>query len=232
MAFFDLCEGGGRRRVRRLVWFAAVVSGGCLPALPGVEGTTGEALDPSRLDRDADCLLADDCGYPSAGPGYGTTLGDRMENFALIDCEGQQHEFAEFFQPRAATGDYNRAVLFSLGAGWCDPCIEETMELPALYDRFEPQGVEFVQVLFQDDLSAPPTRQFCREWSETFGLEFLVLLDQTGTFFPTYLQMVMTGTPVTIIVDANANIRYRLDGQKPPNLELELERVMAEPYGD
>jgi thiol-disulfide isomerase/thioredoxin len=190
-------------------------------------------LDESRLDRAADCLLGGaECGYPSEGPnGYGTEIGDRMENFALVDCAGNQREFAEYFQANE-NGDRNRAVLFSLGAGWCEPCKEETEELPGVLDDYRSRGFDVVQVLFQDWMSAAPTRMFCDEWVAEYGLDHVVLLDQTWTFYPTYLQDVMASTPVTILTDANGTIRYKLEGQKPPNLGLEIEQILAEPYGD
>ena len=156
-----------------------------------------------------------------------------QRHYRLLAHDGELHEFAELFQRRNdAFGDYNRAVLFSLGAGWCEPCKEETEELPGVSAEFASQGFATVQVLFQDDVAGLPSTMFCREWTEDFGLDFLVLLDQTGEFFPTYLQDVQAATPVSIVVDANANIRYKLEGDVPPNIELEIEQVLEDPYGD
>lgn len=202
------------------------------PGPDPVEDPGVQPLDAARLDRQAG-LGVDGCGYPGPGDqGYGIELTQRMENFALVDCSLQEHDFGELFCKRDdAYGDYNRAILLSLGAGWCEPCKQETLELPAVYDRYHDEGLEIVQVLFQDELSQRPASSFCREWKDDYDLRFLVLLDQTWEFYPVWLQDVQASTPVTVLVDANANIRFKMEGQVVPNLEAEIEKVLASPYG-
>lgn len=203
----------------------ALVAAGCTAPASTPLLATGEPLDEARLDRDAS-------GFPSPGVnGYGTSLGQRMQNFALRDCSGQQREFSELFAMRE-DGLYNKAILFSLGAGWCEPCKEETLELPGIYDELHGEGFDIVQVLFQDENAERPTTGFCDEWTGQYGLPFMVLVDQIWNFYPGYLEDVQAATPVSILVDANANIRYKIEGEAPPNLELEIQQVFGDPYGD
>ncbi|MBL4689263.1 MAG: TlpA family protein disulfide reductase [Nannocystaceae bacterium] len=224
----------GRCVARVAIATLGLASLGCSsPVHTGETGAPAEAeLDVERLDRQQACMLGgDSCGYPSAGAeGYGTNLGERMANFVLTDCSGTEREFAELFAPDADGVHETRAVLFSLGAGWCEPCKEETEHLPAVFDEFRDEGLAIVQVLFQDENAQRPTGSFCEDWVEDYGLAFTVLIDPVWDFYPTYLEDVQAATPVTLLVDANANIRYKLEGQVPPNIELEIAQVLETPY--
>jgi hypothetical protein len=227
-------------------------TGGGTTGLDSGDTTEGGGLDEARLDRSqADGL----CGYPGPGEtGYGTQVGQRIANFGhpdgttIIDCDGNEIEFADFMcersmyagkYPEAAPSDYqahNRAILLSIGAGWCEPCIEETEELmPKVFEPLYPDGLEIVQIMFQDDDAQPPPKSFCREWrDERFDekLEFFVVLDQTFGWADEFLLMPESSTPVTMLIDANANIRFKLEGEKPKNMADEARLVMANPYGD
>lgn len=208
---------------------------GCAP--PPTEGAEGEgALDPERLDRSAD-------GYPGPGPeGYGAQVGQRLANsdgLQLVDCDGQVRDFAEFFESRA-DGLHNRGTLLSIGAGWCGPCQEETVELPELYEEFYDRGIEIVQVMFQDWASQAPTTAFCRDWVEgrwegeslDLALPFPVFVDQLGDWTNIYLQDPQASTPINLLVDANANIRFKSEGVKvdAADLRLQFELVIESPY--
>ena len=215
------------------------------------EGGSG-GLDEARLDRSGDEGL---CGYPGPGDmGYGTELGQRFANFGqpgattIIDCEGNEYEFADIMCKRSEYlekyptedgsdyTDYNKAILLSIGAGWCEPCIEETAELmPEVYEPLYEEGLEIVQVMFQDDDAQPPPKSFCRDWKDDRfddRLKFYVLLDQTFGWADEYLIDPQASTPVTMLLDANANIRFKLLGEKPKNMADEAQLVMLNPYGD
>lgn len=226
-----------------------LLSAGCAPPAslgdggPGFDtGEGGDAvdLDEALLDRSAPNLGDDGCGYPGPGEaGYGTEIGERLENFRLIDCEGNQIEWAHYFCRRDDIGVHNRAVLLNIGAGWCAPCREETQEeLPPLYDELHRQGIEFVQVLFQDWEAQFPTKSFCQDWSAGnwdthdlgFGLPFPILLDQTNDWTSIYLSDPQSATPVNMLIDANGNIRWKVEGQKPDDLEAVLQIVIDNPY--
>jgi thiol-disulfide isomerase/thioredoxin len=217
----------------------------------GVDGGTaggpaGVSLDAARLDRSGE---GGRCGFPSAGPeGYGANVGQRLANsaaFQLIDCEGNVVQLADYFCEREG-GGYNAGVLINIGAGWCAPCQEETREFPELYEEFHDQGIEFVQVLFQDWNAQAPTKTFCSDWSTGqwsgadgaqdvgLDLQFPVLLDQVNDWTAIYLQDPQSATPVNMLLDANGNIRWKIEGQKPDPavLRAQFGLVLADPYGD
>jgi thiol-disulfide isomerase/thioredoxin len=199
------------------------------------EGGGGD-LDEARLDREED-------GYPGPGDeGYGTDVGQRLANsdgLQLRDCDGEVRDFKEFFEPRE-DGMYNRGVLVNIGAGWCGPCQEETIEFAEVYDDYRERGIEFVQVLFQDWSSQAPTTQFCEEWRTgdwegervDLDLAFPVFIDQINDWTSIYLQDPASATPINMLVDANANIRFKSEGIKlrPGDLRTQLDLVIGAPY--
>lgn len=234
------------RRATRLLWYAttATLAIACAPP-PDLGSEAVGGVDEARLDREAP---GGACGHPSAGDaGYGTNVGDRLANngdSALATCGGEGVELADFFCARD-DGSFNRGVFINIGAGWCAPCQEETLEFAPLYDEFHPRGIEFVQVLFQDWNAQAPTKQFCNDWRDgrwvaTDGadvqadtqLGFPIVMDQHFEWTSRYLSDPAAATPMNILVDANGNIRWKLEGQKPDLavLRSQFELVIKEPY--
>lgn len=233
------------RRVNTFVFgVLAAVPLACAPP-PDIGNTAAGDLDTARLDRESP---GGACGHPSAGDaGYGVGVGQRLANngdLALVDCEGGDIELADFFCERD-DGVFNRGIFINIGAGWCAPCQEETLEFAPLYDEFHPRGIEFVQVLFQDWNAQAPTKQFCSDWRDgqwvsvdgdevqaDARLPFPVVMDQYFEWTAEYLSDPASATPMNILVDANGNIRWKLEGQKPDLavLRSQFELVIGEPY--
>ena len=223
------------RNVFRIVAAVGVLVGCAPPPDVDDEAMSGD-LDASRLDRDAD-------GYPSPGSkGYGTEVGQRLANsdgLQLRDCDGELRDFADLFAPRE-DGKFNRGVLVNIGAGWCGPCQEETLEFVEIYEEYHARGIELVQVLFQDWASQAPTEQFCEEWrtgewegeSVDIDLAFPVFIDPINDWTSIYLQDPASATPINMLVDANANIRFKSEGIKlrPADLRTQLDLVIGAPY--
>ncbi len=208
-----------------------------------VDGTATETagcgdLDPAQLDR---TQAEGTCGYPGPGSvGYGTEVGQRIANntTALLEtCDGTQVQLADYMCAREDCTN-NRAILINIGAGWCLPCQEETLEFPELYDEYHDQGFELLQVMFQDWESLAPTSGFCEEWQSgewadgSLTLEFPVIIDQVFDWGSIYLQDPQSATPVNMLIDANGHIRWKLTGQKPPLevLRAQIELVLQQPY--
>jgi thiol-disulfide isomerase/thioredoxin len=149
-------------------------------------------------------------------------------------------QLADFMCPRDS-GKSNRAILINIGAGWCLPCQAETLEFPELYDEYHDQGLEIVQVMFQNWTGQAPTGGFCEAWSsgdwseggaQGVPLDFPVLIDQVFDWGSTYLQNPDDATPINMLVDANGNIRWKLEAQQPSVdvLRAQIELVIEEPY--
>lgn len=203
----------------------------------GDSDNAGGGLDESQLDRSE---ANGPCGYPGPGSaGYGPDVGDRLassEGFNLKSCDGEVVDLSEFMCP----DDGNKAILVNIGAGWCGPCQEETLEFPELYEEYAGEGFEIVQVLFQDWTSQNPTGAFCEDWrtgeweggSVDLDLGFPVLIDQTNEWTTVYLQDPASATPINMLIDANGNIRWKSEGQKVglDVLRTQINAVLASPY--
>lgn len=98
----------------------------------------------------------------------------------MHDCDGNLVRFGDILAAR-------ELVFLSVGAGWCQPCIDEAAKLELGFHRqYCDRGLGVVQILFQDDSGGPATKHFCKEWRESYGLTFPVPVDPlfvTGAFF-------------------------------------------------
>ena len=204
-------------------------------------GTGGGDLDPAQLDRSMD---EGECGYPGPGPnGYGTEVGQRLANNTgqpLSTCDGDPVQLADFMCPRQ-DGKHNRVILVNIGAGWCLPCQAETLEFPDLYDEYHEQGLEIVQVLFQDWVASAPTGGFCSDWAsgnwsagggQGVALDFPVIMDQVFDWGSIYLQDPAAATPINMLIDANGYIRWNRQALQVPIgvLCAQIELIIEDPY--
>jgi hypothetical protein len=121
------------------------------------------------------------------------------------------------------------------------------LEFPELYEEFHDRGIEFLQVLYQDWNAQTPTSTFCSDWSAgrwvgeggsiemvDIDVQYPVVIDQVFDWTSLYLQDPASATPVNMLVDANGNIRWKVEGQRPDPavLRSQFELVIADPYGD
>ena len=195
------------------LWIVALAATAC--------GTSNGKTAPEDAAAPADACsttTSADFIYP-AGP-YGTGVGDRFQDLSLPDCDGQSVRFAEVL----AGADL---VLFNVAAGWCGPCVAETQTLEVdVYRAFCGRGLRVVQVLFEDENGAPAAPEFCGRWRDRFGLTFPVLMDKdfvTKALFP---GTISGSTPLNLLVDRDAVIRYRSAGPTPPDFHQRIEELL------
>ena len=117
-------------------------------------------------------------------------------------------------------------VLFNVGAGWCQPCIEESETLDAdIFRPFCQRGLRVVQVVYQDEDSAPATSLFCTNWRERFSLSFPVLKDPLF-ITQTYFQDPSSQTPLSLLVDNDGVIRFREVGTPSGDLNTRIDNML------
>jgi hypothetical protein len=213
--------------------FATLIFCACIPSYPLCD----KAHD---LDRSTECadiplpIEGAECGYP-AGP-YGFEDGDVMVNLELFDCAGTAVQIAQYLPQVGLPDVQTHAVVFGVGAAWCQPCAEEAQEWAAeLVDEYEPQGVQFLQALDQG-ASGPATPAICTGWSSTNAMDKFPIL---YTPEETSLQTMIGGglaepIPYTLVFDANANIALRRTGGILPSdqLRAQLDMLIDNPYGN
>ena len=148
-------------------------------------------------------------------------MASTFADFSLEDCDGKTVAFGAVLSGA-------QLVLLSVGAGWCQPCIEETAGLEALSGRFCARGLRIVQVLFQDEQSRPATKLFCGQWRARFGLTFPVLAD---ALFTMQQHLQADQTPLTVLVDRRAVVRYRVTGVAPTDLAARIDALLPPSRG-
>jgi hypothetical protein len=199
------------RAFARLLALALAACGGGSEASPDAGGD---------LEPPPGCALgAPPAGwtYP-AGP-YGTDVDDTFENLVLDDCDGAQVNVGDVLAQA-------QLLLVSVGAGWCEPCIEESETLDAeIFRAYCPRGLRVVQILFQDDQSRPATGLFCQEWKQRYAMSFPVLRDplfETQRFFTD----ITAQTPVNLLVDPDGAIVYKEVGTPAADLPQRLDGLL------
>ncbi|MDX2019026.1 MAG: TlpA disulfide reductase family protein [Deltaproteobacteria bacterium] len=161
-----------------------------------------------------------DWSYPAGPYSQDGRIGEIFEDFTLEDCDGRSVRFGDILAGA-------QLVLFNVGAGWCQPCIEETEEIEAKVNQpLCPAGLRVVQVLFQDEESLPATKFFCRQWREKFGLTFPVLVDP---LFKMERYFEAAQTPLNLGIDRLGVIRLRTVGFPPKDLPEQLGALLTRP---
>ena len=197
----------------------AVALAGCGSGSDGAAGGDAvAATDAGLTPTPAACgLTAPPIGWTYPEGPYGGGVGEVFADFALQDCDGNPVSFGELLGGA-------ELVLFNVGAGWCQPCIDETEELEAkVNQRFCGRGLRTIQVLFEDDQSRPATKLFCRQWRESFGLTFPVVVDP---LFTTERYFEAAQTPLNLLVDKAGVIRFRATGKPPSDFEDRIDQLL------
>ncbi|MBL92499.1 MAG: hypothetical protein CMH56_11910 [Myxococcales bacterium] len=114
--------------------------------------------------------------YPE-GP-YGATEGSVVTNHKLITAE--DGEFYLGADIRENTD--NKLLLISSGAIWCLACQEEQPKLEELYSEYNSQGLEILEVIFQDLEGNPGNAGDAQAWLDEFQVSFPVVADGDAQF--------------------------------------------------
>lgn len=121
-------------------------------------------------------------------------LGKPAPAFSLPALEGGQ----------VASTDYvGRPYIVNFRASWCVPCRAEAPYLQAFYERWSPQGLGMVGVVYND------TEEKARAFREEFGLTFPQAMDPDGL---AALDHGVFGIPETYVVDQRGIVMAKLIG--------------------
>lgn len=103
--------------------------------------------------------------------------------------------------------DYKDKILvLNFWASWCGPCINEAPELNKFYKK-KPENVEFLTInMTSDEKSAKSAEKFRKQ----YNTEFPIFLDEKGLLQKSFEIMAY---PTTIIIDADGDVQYRIQGE-------------------
>lgn len=110
-----------------------------------------------------------------------------------------------------ALADRNDEVLLiNFWATWCAPCRKEIPDLIELQDELGPEGLTVIGVSLDQD-GAEAVEPFLDE----FDVNYPIVLDPKATLDSEFGGI--HGLPMTFVVDAEGQIRYRILGIFPPD---------------
>ena len=181
------------RRVFRAalaVVLLAAVGGGAL-AVRWVRSDGGS--DSGAIDvTNAPTVVGVESPVPEAGTGalddQAPVIGEPAPNFALKDTSGRLVTLSEL---------RGRVVWVNFWATWCVPCKQELPAIQKLYDEKHADGLEVVEVNWQE------SSQTASDFWDSLGLSLPMVLDRAGEGFSQYK---LRGLPDSFFIDRDGKI--------------------------
>lgn len=135
-------------------------------------------------------------------------IGTEAPPFELVDLDGNTVRIADFA---------GQAIVLNFWATWCQPCAQEHPNLLKAAEQFQPQGVVFIGLLYDDDV------QKAKDYLGWAGSGYPTVVDVGGAVADAYG---VTGVPETYFINANGVI---VDKVAQPMLRYEdlSRRVVA-----
>ena len=138
-----------------------------------------------------------------SGPTQGAQVGKLAPGFQLTDLDGQSVSLSDF---------RGKPVLLNFWASWCGPCRSEMPFIQRLHEEWADKGLVIVAVNIGESSSQ------AKEFVESYGLPFLVLLD---TEQETALSYNVRGIPATFFIDKDGIIQDIKVGAFSSKAEIE-----------
>lgn len=164
--------------------------------------------DATQLKSKKRVLSVNAIGYMDSGdddnPEWGTKIGQRAENFTLLDQNGNQVSLHDYI---------GKVILLDLSTMWCSPCQAEAAEAEELYQAYKLRGFIILSVLCQDYIGGPPATSDCKAWANLYGLTFPVLADNNVNVWNLYDDEGYI--PLNLIIDKKMVIQYKDAGYEP-----------------
>jgi hypothetical protein len=171
----------------------------------GAGAGAGSANDSGLTAKDA--TLAS---YP-LGP-YGVGLGKVVEDATFFGYPSFDNPtlgsvaLHDFYNPEGSktttAGVPVTTILLTVGAVWCNPCVEEAKVLAAVAAKFMPAGVQIIQDLYQGqdrNTGAAATQRELDRWVAIYSLPFPVFIDPAKKLAP-YFDV--SSLPFIMLLDA------------------------------
>ncbi|MGH9030515.1 MAG: TlpA family protein disulfide reductase [Acidimicrobiia bacterium] len=137
-------------------------------------------------------------------------LGKPAPTFTLPSLEGGEVSDADYA---------GRLYVVNFWASWCVPCRDEAPHLQAFYERWSPEGIGMIGIVYND------TEGKARGFRDEFGLTFPQAMDPGGR---TAVDFGVFGIPETYVVDRRGVIMAKLIGAVgPTTLDEVVGQVLA-----
>jgi len=140
----------------------------------------------------------------------GISIGNIASNFTEQDIQGNS---------LALEALKGKVIILTFSAMWCGPCRMEQPSLNSLYSQYKDQGLEIVQILYQDEDGTPCDPSDMQRWIDEFGMSFIVCSDPD---YSTVNVWNFSGIPFNVVIDRDFVIRARITGYQPATIENEI----------
>lgn len=152
-------------------------------------------------------------------------VGRKLENFALVDLEGNAWEFRKH-----KTG---RVMLIDFWFSTCGPCLTAIPHLVTLQRTYKSYGLEVVGIAYEKG-SIPERAAKVKSVRGRYGINYTTLLGQIGSEeCPVRTQFQVTSFPTLVLVDESGNLLWRSPSDRGLNeatlreLEMEIRRGLG-----
>jgi cytochrome c biogenesis protein CcmG/thiol:disulfide interchange protein DsbE len=136
-------------------------------------------------------------------------VGHVAPEFRLVSLDGATVDLAGF---------RGRPVVLNFWASWCIPCRDEAPLLHSARQRYEPQRVAFIGVVYEDGAAS------AQAFVDRYGISYPSLLDPDGR---TALDYGVYGIPETYFIGPDGIIRSKQIGPlDAASLERQIEQSL------
>lgn len=152
--------------------------------------------------------------------GVGASVGEELLTWSLSDQNGCTTDWTQFL---------GSVVMLDVSSVWCGPCNEAAASSMEVFEAIRDQHKSsfLITVLVQDELAGPATVGDAEEWSEKYGLEYPVVVDEGESVRAAYGVIAF---PVFLFIAPTGEVYERIEG-KPEDPEiLELMRFGLEEW--
>lgn len=116
--------------------------------------------------------------------------GDELENFVLVDMEGEEVDLQAYIGA-------HRYVWVNFWATWCSPCRQEMPLMASLYEEHSPDGFGIIAVSVSEE------REVVQRYLDSNPMPFPILLDPDGSVSRDYRVQAL---PTSFLVDSTGKV--------------------------
>jgi thiol-disulfide isomerase/thioredoxin len=147
--------------------------------------------------------------------------GQTLQNFALLDLNGQPWEYR-----RNRRG---RLTLIDFWGTWCVHCLHAVPHLNIFQQRYGPYGLEVIGIAYEEGTLAEQVQKVNRV-RQRLQMNYRVLLGSDRNQCPVRTQFAVANWPTLVLLDERGRIIWRSEGLEATQIK-ELEVVIRQQLG-